>query len=154
MSTKKKKGPLPTPTETEARAEAEANTEAEAMIAEGQAAEPADEIPEVVQEILKMERQIAALDLPKKTQVRAAFVFVAVFLELGNAARAAGRFDEAGNPLVHTEDFWKAGIFPVLQAIAVELPQLGISQLDKVQEALAHFWTGGPLEAIEPPAEG
>jgi len=128
---------------------------AEQEIAENaaQTAAAEDEIPPMVLEVLKMEKQIASLPLETKTQVRTSFVLMAVVQALADESQAAGRVDENGTPDIVTHDFWMKGVFPILQALAKELPACGVTQLDKIQEAIAHFWTGGPIDDIQPPAE-
>lgn len=160
MSEPKKRKPKKAPPPPSVAADP-VEAEAEAMIQESnaEAAAPAPEmkqeteIPEEIREILQMEMQIRELSLIRKTQVRTAFVLVSVVAELGARSKAAGQFDENGSPRVLYPDFWKEGIFPLLQALAVELPRMGIPHLDAVQNALAHLWTGGPLEELQPPPD-
>ena len=87
---------------------------------------------------------MAQLPLPARVRVTVSALLMMGLQEQGDAARAAGRFNEAGQPVIDPETFFLEVVDPILQVIAVDVQGLEAFELERITDRLVHWWTSPP----------
>jgi len=107
-----------------------------------------EEIPESALLLVDSEQKIKHLPLTTKSRVRLTASFAMGLNELGERAKAANQLNEQGNPIIDPDHFKAEVVLPMVQALCSDLQEYDVMSLEELQDAVAHLWTGGPLDDL------